>query len=343
MDTQPDTLHAKSVDDLIDRLIQSSGNTADADLIVEIIRTALKMARDGSSRGDLKILNASLKELGYAFKVFAPYRRVRKVSIFGSARTPVDSPEYLQAREFASRMTDEGFMVITGAGPGIMEAANEGAGKEMSFGVNILLPFEQGANRFVHGDPKLVHLRYFFTRKLLFVKEADAVALFPGGVGTQDEGFEILTLVQTGKSNPLPIVFIDSPQGSYWKDWEAYFHQHLIETGKVSREDLCLFKVANRVEAAVEEIRRFYHRYHSLRFVRDRLILRLSQPLPEGRLEEINQEFADILQKGRIEETGPLSDESNEPHIAHLERVALYFDRTQYGRLRRLIDRINEP
>ncbi len=342
MTSHQPTLDTESIGVLIDQLIRSFANTTNADLIKEIIFSALKMARDGSERGDLKILNSSFKELRYAFNVFAPYREIRKVSIFGSARTPTESPDYLHAQEFASRMTKEGFMVITGAGPGIMEAANKGAGKDMSFGVNILLPFEQNANRFIREDPKLIHLRYFFTRKLLFVKEADAAVFFPGGVGTQDEGFEILTLAQTGKSNPLPIIFVDSPEGSYWKDWEIYLHRNLVGTGKVSQEDLSLFKVTNQVEVAVEEIQRFYHRYHSIRFVRDRLILRLFQPLPAGRLEEINQEFSNILRKGKIEETGPLSDESNEPHIAHLGRLALYFDRTHYGRLRQLIDRINE-
>ncbi len=343
MSQPPDALKPETVEEVVDRLIQESGGSPDFDLIREIMMTALKMARDGTDRGDLKILNAALKELRYAFKVFSPYRLTRKVSVFGSARTPADSPEYEQARRFARQMTEEGFMVITGAGPGIMEAANEGAGKDMGFGINILLPFEQNANPVIEGDDKLVHMRYFFTRKLLFVKEADAVALFPGGVGTQDEGFEILTLIQTGKSEPLPVVFIDAPGGSYWRDWQEYLRTHLVDTGKVSREDLCLFRVTDDVEEAVREICRFYSRYHSLRFVRERLILRLCRPLPEGRIETLNEEFSGILLKGQIEESPALPEEGNEPHISGLGRLALHFDRTHYGGLRQLIDRINDP
>ncbi|MFQ5692907.1 MAG: TIGR00730 family Rossman fold protein [Nitrospinota bacterium] len=332
----------QDVKESLHQLIEQHGGSANADLIREIMMTALRMAEDGTGRGDLKLLNSAFKELRHAFHVFAPYRRKRKVSIFGSARTAPDSPDYRQAREFASRMAQEGFMVITGAGPGIMEAANAGAGKEMSFGVNILLPFEQGANRYLHGDHKLVHLKYFFTRKLLFVKETDAVALFPGGFGTQDEGFELLTLIQTGKSDPLPIVFLDAPGGGYWRDWLEYVQTHLVDTGKVSEEDLALLRVTDDVEEAVQEICRFYHRYHSIRFVRDRLVIRLSRPLPEGRLEALNEAFSDILVKGRIEATSALPEESNETDIAHLDRLALYFNRAQYGRLRLLIDRINE-
>ncbi|MFQ5913020.1 MAG: TIGR00730 family Rossman fold protein [Nitrospinota bacterium] len=338
-----EALNQAAVEEALHNLVEQYGGSADAELIHEIMMTALKMARDGTSRGDLKILNSALKELRYAFRVFSPYRRNRKVSVFGSSRTPAHSTEYHQARRFTSRMAQEGFMVITGAGPGIMEAANEGAGKDKSFGVNILLPFEQKANRFLDGDPKLVHLKYFFTRKLLFVKETDAVALFPGGFGTQDEGFEILTLTQTGKSEPLPIVFIETPGGTYWRDWYEYVQTHLVEAGKVSREDLGLLRIVDDVEEAVEEICRFYFRYHSLRFVRDRLIIRLGRPLPEGRLAELNKEFSDILVRDRIEISPPLPEESNESQISHLDRLALYFDRANYGRLRLLINRINDP
>lgn len=343
MNQSREVINAEALEESLRALIDQFGGSPDADLIREIMITALKLARDGTHRGDLKILNSALKELRYAFQVFTPYRLTRKVSVFGSSRTPAGSPDYELARTFGRRMAEEGFMVITGAGPGIMEAANEGAGKEMSFGVNILLPFEQKANRHLDGDPKLIHLKYFFTRKLLFVKETDALALFPGGFGTQDEGFEILTLVQTGKSEPLPIVFLEAPGGTYWRDWIGYVRTHLVESGKVNREDLCLFRVTHDVEEAVEEIRRFYFRFHSIRFVRDRLILRLSRPLPEGRLEALNQEFSDILVQGRIETTPALPEESNEPHIARLDRLALSFDRAHYGRLRQLIDRINQP
>ncbi len=343
MNETREVLDQGAVEESLHALIEQYGGSPDADLIREIMTTALKMARDRTDRGDLKILNSAFKELRYAFRVFSPYRQNRKVSIFGSSRTPAGSEEYVQPRRFASRMAEEGFMVITGAGPGIMEAANEGAGKDMSFGVRILLPFEQGSNRFVDGDPKLVHLKYFFTRKLLFVKETDAVALFPGGFGTQDEGFETLTLIQTGKSEPLPIVFIEAPGGNYWRDWMDYIQTHLVDTGKVSREDLSLLRITDDVEEAVKEICRFYFRYHSSRYVRDRLIIRLSQSLPEGRLGELNDAFSDILVSGRIESSPALPEETNEPHISHLERLALHFDRTHYGRLRLLINRINDP
>src|SRR5262245_55373415 len=214
----------------------------DERLVREMLETCLRLLRDGTSIGDLKILNAALRELRYAFKVFAPYRGVRKVTAFGSARTPPEDPAYRTALEFSREMAARDFMVITGGGHGIMRACQEGAGRERSFGVNIKLPFEQDPNEFIHGDPKLVNFRYFFTRKLMFVKEADAVVVFPGGFGTHDEGYEALTLAQTGKMNPVPIVFLDAPRGTYWKSWLQYVNDHLLRRGLISEEDLALFK-----------------------------------------------------------------------------------------------------
>jgi uncharacterized protein (TIGR00730 family) len=314
----------------------------EAGLIADMLETALKLVRDGTDRGDLKMLNQSLKELRYAFKVFAPYRRIRKVSVFGSARTPESAPEFEQARAFANRMSRSGWMVITGAGSGIMEAAQGGAGQGRSFGVNIRLPFEQKANSFIAQDSKLVHFKYFFTRKLTFVKETDAIALFPGGFGTHDEGFESLTLVQTGKSALLPIVFIDRPGGAYWLEWKEYVEAHLRDRGYVDPDDMNLFLVTNDVAAAAEAIQGFYRSYHSARYVDRRLVLRLRHLASDDLLERLNARFSGILTEGRIERIGVLPDEANEPETHHLHRLALWFDRRSFGRLRLLVNAINE-
>src|SRR5437763_345600 len=242
-------------------------------LVQQLKETADKLIRDQANRGDVKLLSTALKELRYAFKVFAPYRQRRKVTVFGSARLAADHPAYAQAVEFSRRMAEARFMVITGAASGIMEAGHVGAGRENSIGVNILLPFEQDANAVIAGDAKLMHLKYFFTRKLLFVKESDAIALFPGGFGTLDEGFEVLTLVQTGKSHLFPIVMVDSPGGGYWGPWQDYVKNVLLKQGMISPEDLALYKVTDSVDEAVDEITRFYRVYHSMRFVKDELVL----------------------------------------------------------------------
>src|SRR5207249_2497630 len=232
-------------------------------LVQQLKETADKLIRDQANRGDVKLLSTALKELRYAFKVFAPYRQRRKVTVFGSARLSADHPAYAQAVEFSRRMAEARFMVITGAASGIMEAGHVGAGRERSIGVNILLPFEQEANPIIRGDLKLMHLRYFFTRKLLFIKEADAVALFPGGFGTQDEGFEALTLVQTGKSHLFPIVMVDQPGGDYWVLWERYVRDVLLARHLISPADMSLFKVTDSVAEAVAEVLGFYRVYHS--------------------------------------------------------------------------------
>ncbi len=310
-------------------------------LVQQIKETADKFIRDKASRGDLKMLATALKELRYALKVFAPYRHRRKVTIFGSARTPRTSPTYHQAVAFGRRMVEAGFMVVTGAASGIMEAGHVGAGVENSLGVNILLPFEQEANPVIAGDGKLVHLKYFFTRKLMFVKESDAIALFPGGFGTQDEGFEVLTLVQTGKSHMFPIVMLDEPGGDYWKRWFGFIHDVLLQRGYISEPDLSLFKITTSVDEAVEEITGFYRNYHSMRYVGERLVLRLQQPLPETALEQLRHDFQDILAGGTFEQTGPLPAEANESHLAHLTRLRFRFDRKSLGRLRELIDFVN--
>jgi len=310
-------------------------------LINEIKETADKLAADGATRGDLKILSRVLRELRYAFKVFTPYRRQFKVTVFGSARTPRNEAAYAQSVKFGRQMAQAGWMVVTGAGSGIMEGAHVGAGQEMAMGVNIMLPFEQESNAVISKDQKLVHLKYFFTRKLLFVKEVHAVALFPGGFGTQDEGFETLTLVQTGKRDPMPIVLVDEPGGSYWTAWLRFVNEELLKRGLISPEDMSLFKVTDRVEEAVKEILGFYSAYNSMRYIRDRLALRLNREPSDALIERLNDEFADILENGRIAKSPVHRLESDDEHLRDLPRLTLAFNRRDFGRLRQMIDVIN--
>ena len=310
-------------------------------LAQQIRETADKLIRDGATRGDVKLLSTALKELRYSFKVFTPYRHLRKVTVFGSARLPASNPAYAQAVEFSRRVAEAGWMVITGAASGIMEAGHVGAGREKSIGVNILLPFEQEANPIIRGDLKLMHLKYFFTRKLLFVKESDAVALFPGGFGTQDEGFEVLTLIQTGKGHLFPVVMVDEPGGDYWRLWERYVRDVLLARQLISPADLALFKITDSVEEAVAEVLTFYRVYHSMRYVRGSLVLRLQRPIGPATLGRIRTEFADILGSGTFELTPALPEEANDPHVATLPRLRFRFNRHSMGRLRMLIDVIN--
>lgn len=310
--------------------------------VAQLKETADKLVRDKASRGDVKLLATALRELRYCLKVFAGYRGKRKVTVFGSARTRPDHPAFQSAVTYGRRMAEEGWMVITGAGQGIMEAGHVGAGRENSFGLNILLPFEQSANPVVTGDPKLMTLRYFFTRKLMFIKESDAVVLFPGGFGTHDEAFESLTLVQTGKSHIFPIVMIDEPGGTYWEAWQRFVTEGLLNRGYISPADKHLFRVTDSVEEAVQEVTRFYRVYHSMRYVRGRLVLRLRSRLSDALLERVRRTFADILTGGTFEQTEALPEEANEPTLATLPRLAFRFDRHHVGRLRQLIDLVNE-
>jgi uncharacterized protein (TIGR00730 family) len=311
------------------------------ELVQQIKDTADKLLRDKANRGDVKLLSTALRELRYAFKVFAPFKGRRKVTVFGSARMGPEHPSYKQAVEFGKRLAQDGFMVVTGAASGIMEAGHVGAGRENSIGVNILLPFEQSANSIIAGDTKLMHLKYFFTRKLLFVKEADAVALFPGGFGTQDEAYEALTLVQTGKSHIFPIVCVDHAGGNYWSDWDQYIRKHMLETRMISPADTSLYKVTQSVEEAVAEITGFYRVYHSLRYVRGDLLLRIQRAPSAMLLERIQSEFKDILAGGSFQLTHADPVEANEAHIQALPRLRFRFDRRSLGRLRQLIDLFN--
>jgi hypothetical protein len=336
-------LRHPELNELIENLVAEAeevyGEFDDAELIRQVVVTALRLIRDRAYRGDLKLINNALKELRHSFRVFAPYEHVRKVAIFGSARTGPDHPDWKQAHEFSSRIADRGWMVITGAGDGIMGAAQGGAGRKRSFGVNIRLPFEQRANETIEGDPKLINFRYFFTRKVMFVKEAHAIVLFPGGFGTHDEGFEALTLIQTGKSEILPVVFVDAPGGSYWKDWREYVRSHLKGRGLISPEDLSLFKVTDDLDAAIHEVCNFYSNYHSSRYVRDTLVLRVRRAPDPEQLDALNSEFGGLLASGRITVSKALAEEAGE--VAHYPRVLLNFDRHAIGRLRKLIDTLN--
>ncbi|MCC6127338.1 MAG: LOG family protein [Pirellulales bacterium] len=312
-----------------------------AELIAQIKESADHMAGDHPSRGDLKIIRRTLRELRYAFKVFSPYRRLRKVTMFGSARTPPERPAYQMAVEFGRAMAANRWLIITGAASGIMEAGHLGAGRENSMGLNILLPFEQSANKVIAGDAKLVHMKYFFTRKLMFVKETDAICLMPGGFGTLDEGLEVLTLLQTGKHDMLPIVMLDEPGGDYWGAWQDFVERQLLARGMISAEDLSLYKRTDSVAAAVAEIIGFYRVYHSMRYVREQLVIRMMKAPSESLLDALNANFADILLEGKIELGGALPDERDDPLLAELPRLIFRFNRRNFGRLRQLIDAVN--
>jgi uncharacterized protein (TIGR00730 family) len=330
-----------ALDDEVAALVERVSDPADADLIFELVASALRLANDGADRGDLKIANAALKEMRHAFHVFAPYRASRKVAIFGSARTEPESPLYAQTRALAAAMAALDWMVVTGAGPGIMEAGIEGAGTDNAFGVSILLPFETTTTQFLADDPKLINFRYFFTRKLEFIKESDAFVLLPGGYGTLDEAFELLTLLQTGKAQPAPVIMLDVPGGTYWQHWGNFVERELERPGYVSLEDDRLFCVTDSIETAVDEIVGFYSNYHSQRFVKGRLVLRMQRAPAADDLAALNREFADIVTRGEIEVVGPTAEEIADDDHVDLARLAFRFDRHGWARLRMLIDRLN--
>ncbi|MEX5213316.1 MAG: TIGR00730 family Rossman fold protein [Nitrospiraceae bacterium] len=310
-------------------------------LMREIVANVLKLHDAQLDLLDLKILTRAMKELRHAFAVFRDYRHRPKVSVFGSARTPTDDPLYQLASRFAQRIVAHGYMVITGGADGIMRAAQEGAGREHSFGVNIMLPFEQGANSTIADDPKLITFKYFFTRKLMFQKEANAIALFPGGFGTHDEGFEVLTLAQTGKSDPKPIVCLQAPGCTYWHRWHDFIQDDLLRRGLINHEDLSLFRIVESEDEAVSEIQTFYRTYHSLRFVGRQLAMRLQRPITDSQVAALQKQFADLLADGQFQQRSALPEELDEPALSNLSRLVFAFNRRSAGRLRQLIDHLN--
>jgi uncharacterized protein (TIGR00730 family) len=331
------------VDGVIDKLISLAGYTEYPELVREMIVAALKAGKERNDRAHLRLMNTTMKEMRFTGKIFGPYRNVRKVTVFGSARTQPDEPIYEMASEFGKRLAEERYMVITGGGGGIMQAANEGAGPENSFGVNILLPFEQKPNPVVAGNPRLITYKYFFNRKVAFLKEADAVALFPGGFGTLDEAMETLTLLQTGKHMPLPLVLVDEPEGTYWSRWLRFMREELLLEQYIDERDFDLFECVNSVEAAVRHITSFYSRYHSMRYVQSKLVFRLLSSVPDSCINKLNEQFSDMMvPNGRMYLSDPLQEESDESEIAHLPRLVMDFNCKDFGRLRNLIDEINK-
>ncbi|MFP5317479.1 MAG: TIGR00730 family Rossman fold protein [Acidimicrobiia bacterium] len=313
----------------------------DLDLLFEMLTTVVRMAGDDVDRLNLKITNSALKEMRQAFRVFKPYRHVPKITIFGSARTLPDDPLYVQTRDLAAALAARGWMVVTGAGPGIMQAGAEGAGPERTIGVNIRLPFEQEANPFIAGDSRLVSMKYFFTRKLMLMKESAGFVVLPGGFGTLDETFELLTLLQTGKASLAPLVLLEVPGGTYWRAWEHFLHEEVAARGLISEDDFDLYHLTDNVEDAVGEVLGFYRNYHSMRYVGSTLVVRLRAAPTADELGRLNEEFADICVAGGIEATGPLPAETAGNDHVELPRLALRFDRLNHGRLRAMIDRLN--
>ena len=329
------------IDVQIEQLVTHLGSPFHQQLLAETITAIYKLGEDQAPTLDLKLLTTTVKELRYAFKVFLPYRHVRKVAVFGSARTPATRPSYRLAQQFARLMVEAGWMIITGAASGIMRAGQEGAGSQASFGLNIRLPFEQEANPVIAHDKKLVNFKYFFTRKLLFVKESHATVLFPGGFGTLDEGFECLTLAQTGKTEPRPIVMVECGRGAYWRPLDQFFRRQLVAGGMIDRADDAIYRIVRSAEEARDVVLQFYSTYHSLRYVKDLLVLRLHHALPPEAVARLNREFQDVLVRGRITSGSALPVEAYEHDQPALPRLLLQFNRQHFGRLYQLIHRIN--
>jgi uncharacterized protein (TIGR00730 family) len=325
----------------IQELIQFKGGGHNENEVADIIENALKLLTDVQDTGDVRIIQTALRELRYAFRLFEPYAGIRKVAIFGSARTQPDRMEYQQAADFSKKIVASGFMVITGAGPGIMQAGHEGAGPEKSFGANIRLPWEQGANPVIAEDKKLVTFKYFFTRKLTFIRQSDAIVLFPGGFGTLDEGYEAITLMQTGKAQLMPLVLVDRPGGTYWKTWDIHVREELLRNKLISPEDMNLYQITDSTNEAVKIITRFYRNFHSTRFVRDLFIIRLKHAPNAVALAALNEDFAGIILEGKIAAIKPTLEEIADDDELELARIAFNFNRRDYGRLRQMIDVLN--
>jgi len=336
----------------IKALVAESGCVHSPELVEELVQTALILGRDKAPVADLKLFVRALKELRYASKVFQPYSDRRKVAVFGSARLAPETPEYKMAEELGRKVVENGFMVITGGGDGIMGAAQKGAGRDQGFGLNIRLPFEQRANETIHGDKKLINFNYFFTRKVNFVKETDAFVLFAGGFGTQDEGFECLTLMQTGKAKITPLLLLDTPDGRYWETWEFFIKNDLLRMKLVSPSDFHLFKILHSCDEAIDHIQQFYRVFDSYRWVREKMVIRVKKPLTAASLRALNERFRHTLISGQIEQTDILPDEAAEQQWTvsgifrgdkeSLPRIVLVPKKTDFGTLRLLIDEINQ-
>jgi uncharacterized protein (TIGR00730 family) len=323
------------------RLVRDWGAQKSPGLIEEMITTALKIARDEMTEADLKLINRSAKEMRSAAKIFGPFKHLRKVVVFGSARSACDSPDYKITTDFACEMVRQGFMLIAGGNEGIMGAVQRGAGRAHSFALGIRLPSEQLVDEPIEGDPKLVTLNYFFTRKLSFVKEAHAFALLPGGFGTMDEAFEVLTLMQTGKTRVVPVVLLDRPRGKYWETWMEFLTKRLLKCGFISEEDFAFFKIKHNVQDAVAEITQFYKVFHSARWVGDRFIIRLNRSLSNEALVDLNNHFRDILRTGDIVQRVAAGKENDEFETLGLPRLIFTPVRSRFGRFRQLVDAIN--
>ena len=335
-------MNSKSLQDSIEAMVEEVSDLKSNDprrkMISQMVDTCLKMAREGHDSGQIKLVTHALKEMRYAYQVFNRYRGTRKVSIYGSARTEESNPDYSAAAEFGRLMASKDWMAITGAGDGIMKAGHEGPKREASFGLAIRLPFETTANAIIEGDPKLINFRYFFTRKLMFMSHSDAVVACPGGFGTQDELFEALTLVQTGKSNIIPIVMIAGEGNDYWINWAKHVKADLLGNGMISEEDLSLFHVAESPQDGVDHIMQFYNMYHSSRYVRSDYVIRVNAKLTDESIDTLNDSFGDILREGKITQSGPLPAEKD--HL-ELSRIIVPHSKRSYGRLRQLIDMVN--
>jgi hypothetical protein len=328
------------IDAKLRELVKQCCTDAERGQVQAIAATALGLGIDCAQRIDLKIANAALDEMRRAFKIFTPFREARKVTVFGSARTAPGIDDHGRALEYGRLMADAGWMVVTGAGSGIMGAAHEGAGRNLSIGVNIDLPFEQQANETIRGDAKLLNFRYFFTRKLFLLKESHAVTLFPGGFGTLDECFEVLTLLQTGKQTPLPVVMVESPQTGYFKELVGFIEERVLANGLISEQDRALYRVVNSPREACDEVLRFYRVYHSSRYVGNKLLIRLERELTDDELASLNDRFADILRSGVIAKTHVLPEDVG-TSLHRAGRIDLDFNRHDFGRLRELIDALN--
>ncbi|MCE2882209.1 MAG: LOG family protein [Planctomycetaceae bacterium] len=335
-------LDLSHIEGAVDRFFETSGVQSSLEareLVAEIMLSGLKLVADGADMGQLKLVRSALKEMRHAYRIFNPYRGTHKISIFGSARTPESDPDYQLARDFSRVISEAGWMVITGAGDGIMKAGHEGPDVERCFGLRIRLPFEAGANSVIDGDPKLVNFRYFFTRKLMFMAHSNAVAVFPGGFGTQDELFEALTLIQTGKSNLVPVVLIEHAGGDYWRSWEDGCVKPLAKRRLISPEDSGLYSIHYDAHSAAEEVCEFYKRFHSMRFVGKELVLRLNTPVTDEELHRIDRDFrADLCESGGFRSVGAFDEE--EEH-RDLPRIAFRFNRRAWSRLRAMIDSLN--